>query len=182
MALLIREIGSFHVGGRMVRLEGLPPRARVSTPGGPVHPIDPNGEIMVGQMYVQYVRLAAPLCARAAADVARRRHDGSQLGDDARRAAGLADVLPARGLRHLCLGCGRARPRVLGAISRSLSGGAIFPNRPRKPGRRPSASARGLLASRSARRRTHAGLRFPALRRSIRSSANACRAGAATTP
>jgi pimeloyl-ACP methyl ester carboxylesterase len=60
-ALLIREIGSFHIGGRMVRLEGLPPRARVSTRGGPVHPIDPNGEIMVGQMYVQYVHLAAPL-------------------------------------------------------------------------------------------------------------------------
>ncbi len=59
-AMLIREIGSFHVDGRMVRLEGLPPRARVSTVGGPVHPIDPNGEIMVGQMYVQYFRLAQP--------------------------------------------------------------------------------------------------------------------------
>ena len=48
-ALLIREIGSFHIGGGMVRLAGLPPRARVSTRGGPVHPIDPNGEIMVGR-------------------------------------------------------------------------------------------------------------------------------------
>ena len=60
-ALLICEIGSFHIGGRMVRLKGLPPRARSSTRGGPVRPIDPNGEIMVGQMYVQYVNLAAPL-------------------------------------------------------------------------------------------------------------------------
>ena len=59
-ALHVREIGSFHVGGEMVRLQGLPPRERISTPGGPVHPIDPNGEIMVGQMYVQYVRLAEP--------------------------------------------------------------------------------------------------------------------------
>lgn len=59
-ALRIRDIGSFHVGGRMVRVEGLPPRARVSTRGGPVHPVDPNGEIMVGQMYVQYVHLAEP--------------------------------------------------------------------------------------------------------------------------
>jgi pimeloyl-ACP methyl ester carboxylesterase len=58
--LSVREIGSFYVGGRMVRLEGLPKRGRVSTPGGPVHEIDPNGEIMVGQMYVQYVRLAKP--------------------------------------------------------------------------------------------------------------------------
>jgi pimeloyl-ACP methyl ester carboxylesterase len=58
--LRVREIGSFHVGGRMVRLDGLPVRQRVSTPGGPVHPIDPNGEIMAGQAYVQYVRLAEP--------------------------------------------------------------------------------------------------------------------------
>lgn len=58
--LLIREIGSFFAGGHMVRLEGLPPRERVSTPGGPVHHVDPNGEMIAGQMYVQYVRLAAP--------------------------------------------------------------------------------------------------------------------------
>ena len=58
--LRIHEIGSFHVGGELVRLEGLPPRDRISTPGGPVHRIDPNGEIMAGQMYVQYVRLAEP--------------------------------------------------------------------------------------------------------------------------
>ena len=54
----IRDIGSFHIGGRIVRLEGLTPRGRVSTLGGPIHPIDPNGEIVVGQMYVQRVRLA----------------------------------------------------------------------------------------------------------------------------
>jgi pimeloyl-ACP methyl ester carboxylesterase len=58
--LLVREIGSFHVGGHIARIEGLPPRGRISTASGPVHPIDPNGEIMVGQMYVQFVRLAAP--------------------------------------------------------------------------------------------------------------------------
>ena len=59
-ALLIREIGSFFVGGERTRLQGLPARARVSTGHGPVHPIDPNGEIIAGQMYVQYVRLAKP--------------------------------------------------------------------------------------------------------------------------
>lgn len=58
--LEVSEIGSFHVGGRVVRLEGLPLRERVSTPGGPVHHIDPNGEIIAGQAYVQYVRLARP--------------------------------------------------------------------------------------------------------------------------
>ena len=51
----MNEIGSFHVGGRVLRLEGLPLRERVSTPGGPVHQVDPNGEIVAGQMYVQYV-------------------------------------------------------------------------------------------------------------------------------
>jgi pimeloyl-ACP methyl ester carboxylesterase len=57
--ILIREIGSFHVGGHMVSLTGMCPRVRVSTAHGTLHPIDPNGEMIVGQMYVQYVRLAS---------------------------------------------------------------------------------------------------------------------------
>jgi pimeloyl-ACP methyl ester carboxylesterase len=58
--LSVEEIGSFHVGGEITTLTGLPLRARVGAPGGPVHPINPNGEIIAGQMYVQYVRLANP--------------------------------------------------------------------------------------------------------------------------
>jgi pimeloyl-ACP methyl ester carboxylesterase len=58
--LQVRDIGSFHVGGRMISLTGMAPRVRVSTANGAVHPIDPNGEMIVGQMYVQYVKLAAP--------------------------------------------------------------------------------------------------------------------------
>jgi hypothetical protein len=50
LSISVAEIGSFHVGGRLVRLEGLPLRERVSTPGGPAHHIDPNGEIISGQM------------------------------------------------------------------------------------------------------------------------------------
>jgi pimeloyl-ACP methyl ester carboxylesterase len=56
--IAVAEIGSFHLGGEMVSLSGMPARNRVSTQHGPVHPIDPNGEIMAGQMYVQYVKLA----------------------------------------------------------------------------------------------------------------------------
>lgn len=56
----ISEIGNFYVGGEMVHLEGLPPRERISTLGGPTYPVDQNGEIMAGQMYVQYARLAEP--------------------------------------------------------------------------------------------------------------------------
>jgi len=59
-AVSVREIGSFHLGGRLTTLSGMSPRQRVSTKGGAIHPIDPNGEIMVGQLYVQYVKLAAP--------------------------------------------------------------------------------------------------------------------------
>ncbi len=59
-AILVRDIGSFHIGGRMARLNGRPIRELISTPGGPVHRIDPNGEIMLGQMYVQYVHLLRP--------------------------------------------------------------------------------------------------------------------------
>jgi pimeloyl-ACP methyl ester carboxylesterase len=62
-SITVSDIGSFHVGGRVIRLEGLPLRERVSTQGGPVHHVDPNGEIVAGQMYIQYVRLAAPKAA-----------------------------------------------------------------------------------------------------------------------
>ena len=61
--LQVRDIGSFHVGGRMISLTGMAPRVRVSTAGGAVHPIDPDGEMIVGQMYVQYVKLAHPRSA-----------------------------------------------------------------------------------------------------------------------
>ena len=56
----IAEIGSFHVGGRAVTLEGLPKREIVFSPGAPPLLVDPNGEFQVEQMYVQYVRQAAP--------------------------------------------------------------------------------------------------------------------------
>ncbi len=58
--LRVREIGSFHVGGGLVRVSALAMRERASTRGGPVRMIDPNGEIAAGQMYAQYVRLAEP--------------------------------------------------------------------------------------------------------------------------
>jgi pimeloyl-ACP methyl ester carboxylesterase len=57
--IAVRDIGSFHIGGEMVTLSGMSPRERVSTAHGAVHRIDPNGEVVVGQMYVQYVRLAS---------------------------------------------------------------------------------------------------------------------------
>ncbi len=58
--LSVKEIGSFHIGGQEVVLEGLPTREIVFTPGAPPLRVDPNGEFETGQMYVQYVRLANP--------------------------------------------------------------------------------------------------------------------------
>jgi pimeloyl-ACP methyl ester carboxylesterase len=58
--LSVREIGSFHVGGRTATIEGLPTREIVFSPGAPPFRINPNGDFQVEQMYVQYVRLEQP--------------------------------------------------------------------------------------------------------------------------
>jgi pimeloyl-ACP methyl ester carboxylesterase len=57
---LVKEIGSFHVGGRTAALSGMPVREVVFSPGAPPLKVDPNGEFAVEQMYVQYVKLAQP--------------------------------------------------------------------------------------------------------------------------
>jgi pimeloyl-ACP methyl ester carboxylesterase len=58
--LQVGDIGGFHIGGRRVTLSGLPVR-EVQIPGVPFPMrIDPNGDYVVEQMYVHYVKLAAP--------------------------------------------------------------------------------------------------------------------------
>lgn len=57
---LVREVGSFHIGGKQETLTGLPVREAVFTAGSAPRKVDPNGEFEVGQMYVQYVRLKKP--------------------------------------------------------------------------------------------------------------------------
>ena len=52
--LVIRDMGSFHVGGREVTASGLPAR-QVPLPSGQTQTVDHNGVYPVGQMYVQYV-------------------------------------------------------------------------------------------------------------------------------
>ena len=52
--LVLRDMGSFHVGGKLVEITGKPERDVTFTAGGvPAH-VDPNGTYMAGQMYVQY--------------------------------------------------------------------------------------------------------------------------------
>ena len=58
--LQVREIGSFHVGGRIATIEGLPEREITFSAGAPPTRINPNGQFQVEQMYAQYVRLQEP--------------------------------------------------------------------------------------------------------------------------
>ena len=57
---MVKEVGSFHVGGQTAALSGMPTRDVVFSPGAPAIKVDPNGEFAVEQMYVQYVKLAQP--------------------------------------------------------------------------------------------------------------------------
>ena len=52
--LVLRDMGSFHVGGREVVISGKPVEEVRRTPGGPPAKIDPNGPQLVEHMYVQY--------------------------------------------------------------------------------------------------------------------------------
>jgi pimeloyl-ACP methyl ester carboxylesterase len=52
--IVLRDMGSFHVGGRILEVSGQPVREVVFTPGGVPAKVDPNGAYQVEQMYVQY--------------------------------------------------------------------------------------------------------------------------------
>ena len=52
--LALRDMGSFHVGGRVIEIAGQPIKEIVFTPGGVPAKMDPNGKYQVEQMYVQY--------------------------------------------------------------------------------------------------------------------------------
>ena len=52
--IALRDMGSFHVGGRLVEISGKPIKEITFAPGGVPAKIDPNGTYQVEQMYVQY--------------------------------------------------------------------------------------------------------------------------------
>ena len=58
--ILLREIGSFHIGGHEAILSGQPPKEVSFTAGMAPVKVDPNGQFEIEQMYVQYFKLAAP--------------------------------------------------------------------------------------------------------------------------
>jgi len=52
--IALRDMGSFHIGGRLNEISGQPVKEVVFTPGGVPAKVDPNGTYQVEQMYVQY--------------------------------------------------------------------------------------------------------------------------------
>jgi hypothetical protein len=52
--LVLRGMGSFHVGGRIAEVSGKEVKMIQRQPGGPMTKLDPNGQYMVEQMYVQF--------------------------------------------------------------------------------------------------------------------------------
>jgi pimeloyl-ACP methyl ester carboxylesterase len=60
MNFMVKEIGSFHVGGGEVVVTGQPLKQIPVAPGGPVLAVELNGEFEAGQAYAQFVRLAQP--------------------------------------------------------------------------------------------------------------------------
>ena len=52
--IALRDMGSFHIGGRIIEITGQPVKEVVFTPGGVPAKVDPNGKYQVEQMYVQY--------------------------------------------------------------------------------------------------------------------------------
>src|SRR5215475_12788153 len=52
--IALRDMGSFHIGGRLLEVTGQPIKEIVFTPGGVPAKVDPNGTYQVEQMYAQY--------------------------------------------------------------------------------------------------------------------------------
>jgi len=57
-SIVLKDVGSFHVGGKEVLISGKPVK-EVQFVAGPAK-VDPNGTYEVGQMYAQYFLLARP--------------------------------------------------------------------------------------------------------------------------
>ena len=77
--IALRDMGSFHIGGRLVEVKGQPIKEVLFTPGGVPAKVDPNGVYQVEQMYAQYFLVQKSQGQVAAPAVARRRADRRHL-------------------------------------------------------------------------------------------------------
>ncbi len=59
-SIALKGVRGFHVGGERVRLSGLPLREVRTNPQAVARMSDPNGDYMVGQLYVQQFSLVSP--------------------------------------------------------------------------------------------------------------------------
>ncbi|MEN3382185.1 MAG: hypothetical protein V7608_2229 [Hyphomicrobiales bacterium] len=58
--IALRDMGSFHIGGRQIEVSGQPIKDVLFTPGGVPAKVDPNGTYQVEQMYAQYFLVQNP--------------------------------------------------------------------------------------------------------------------------
>ena len=157
----VANIESFFVGGRVVRLEGLPLRQRVSTPGGPVHHVDPNWENIPPQIYVP----ALPLPPRESVGPVLLWHGGGMTGVNWEATP---DGRPGWQMAFLRAGCDTY---VSDAVERGRASFAPFPEiSPNAPYFRTAKELwedtfrfgpAGSWHSEPGRRQTYPGLRFP---------------------
>jgi pimeloyl-ACP methyl ester carboxylesterase len=52
--MTLRDMGSFHIGGRLIEITGQPVKEVAASPGAVPFKLDPNGAYQIEQMYVQY--------------------------------------------------------------------------------------------------------------------------------
>ena len=103
-------MGSFHVGGRIAEVKGKEVRMIVRQPGGPLTKLDPNGQYMVEQMYVQYFlpknkKGKLPLLMWHGGGLTGVTYESTPDGRE-----GWMQFLHPQGLGHLRVRRGRARP------------------------------------------------------------------------
>lgn len=60
--MLLKDLGSFFVGGNNFQIQNKPLYEAAFVKGGPTRTVDPNGDFETGQMYVQYYELAEAKC------------------------------------------------------------------------------------------------------------------------
>jgi len=93
----LRDMGSFHVGGRDVEITGKPVKEVVFTPGGvPAEGRSQRHVLGRGDVRAVFSAGGSPRVG-AASHVARRGPDGRDVRDDARRARGMADFFVKQG-------------------------------------------------------------------------------------
>jgi hypothetical protein len=109
--LVLREMGSFHLGGRVIEITGQPIKEIVFTPGGVPAKMDPNGKYQVEQMYVQYFlpqnrKGKLPLLLWHGGGLTGVTYETKPDGGE----GWLGQFVCPQRLGHVSLRCGRARP------------------------------------------------------------------------